>query len=593
MDRRKWMVLVVLILLSACATGVTGLAPDEAPGDPAAVVEVAATVEVEATPAPVESETKIAAEPPPAGAQREFRTDFSRHTVPYSEILSGGPPKDGIPAIDAPQFTTVEAADAWIEDVEPVVFMQIDGDARAYPVQILMWHEIANDVIGDTPVAVTYCPLCNTAIAFERRIDDMVLDFGTTGRLRFSNLIMYDRQTETWWQQATGEGIAGQFAGRQLEFLPAPMISWADFKAAHPDGKVLSRFTGSERQYGRNPYAGYDNPNNVPFLYDGPPTPGQLLPMARVLTIDLNDDTVAYPYATLEEVAVANDVVGGVPIVVLWQPGVASALDRFSLAEGRDVGAAAAFSREINGEIVVFRTVEGQIVDDATGTVWNVLGRGADGPLSGHQLAPVVGIDHFWFSWAAFKPETRVYQPEEQADLPGEASGDRSGQDTGATPVERTAVNDLELDFEIVVYHGVDALGGERVLLSDVLAQGRPVMVEFWAGLCPLCRRALPDVQEAHRRYGDRVTIVGIDIGAYMGLGNERDAQALYADLNLSFPAGFLPDPEVLRVYRVIGLPTTLYFKPNGELFARGSGVVSVETLSEKLEALIAASQTD
>jgi len=142
-------------------------------------------------------------------------------------------------------------------------------------------------------VTITFCPLCNTAIAFDRAFDGQVLDFGTTGRLRYSNLVMYDRQTETWWQQATGEGIAGKYAGQQLTFLPAPIISWEEFRNGHPDGQVLSRDTGFNRDYGRNPYAGNDNINNSPFLYDGPRTPDGLLPMARVLTVDVNDEAVA------------------------------------------------------------------------------------------------------------------------------------------------------------------------------------------------------------------------------------------------------------------------------------------------------------
>jgi hypothetical protein len=146
----------------------------------------------------------------PRGAAVEFSTDFSKHTVNYDEILSGGPPKDGIPAIDLPRFVSAEEADAWLKPVEPVILVEVGEDARAYPIQILMWHEIANDTVGGLPLTITFCPLCNTAIVFERRVDGQVLDFGTTGRLRYSNLIMYDRQTETWWQQASGEAIAGE-----------------------------------------------------------------------------------------------------------------------------------------------------------------------------------------------------------------------------------------------------------------------------------------------------------------------------------------------------------------------------------------------
>lgn len=349
--------------------------------------------------------------PPPAGAAREFSTDFSRHSVDYAEILSGGPPKDGIPAIDKPQFVGVQEADAWLQPMEPVILLQIGDDARAYPLQILVWHEIVNDVVDGVPVLVTFCPLCNTAIAFERTFDGRVLDFGTTGRLRYSNLIMYDRQTETWWQQANGEAIAGELTGRSLNFLPAPIISWTDFKASHPAGKVLSTDTGYARAYGQNPYVGYDDVRQSPFLYDGPPTPDRLLPMARVLAVDVNGDAVAFDYDTLAEVRVVNTTIGGEDIVVFWSPGTASALDQAALALGRDVGAANAFSRGLADRTLTFAVDGSAFVDLETGTRWNIAGQAVEGELAGAVLAPVVAINHFWFSWAAFRPETRVYVP--------------------------------------------------------------------------------------------------------------------------------------------------------------------------------------
>jgi hypothetical protein len=134
--------------------------------------------------------TLLPQEAPPEFATVEFKTDFRKHCVHYSEIFSGGPPKDGIPAIDAPRFVSVSQATSWLKPNEPVIFFQVGNDARAYPIQILIWHEIVNDTVGGVPVAVTFCPLCNTAIAFERTVNGRVLDFGTTGRLRFSNLIM-------------------------------------------------------------------------------------------------------------------------------------------------------------------------------------------------------------------------------------------------------------------------------------------------------------------------------------------------------------------------------------------------------------------
>lgn len=350
-------------------------------------------------------------EPPPPGAEDQFKTDFSKHSVPYAEILSGGPPKDGIPAIDNPRFISVAEADEWLEDIEPVILLQNGDDRRAYPLQIMTWHEIVNDTVGEVPVVVTFCPLCNTAIAFERTISGRVLDFGTTGRLRYSNLIMYDRQTESWWQQASGEAIAGEFTGTQLVFHPAVIIGWGEFKANFPSGSVLSRETGFSRPYGTNPYSGYDNINSSPFLYRGPRSPEILPPMARVLTVDLGGEAVAYPYDVLQSVGVINDVVDGEAIVVFWQPGAASALDAVRIAEGRDVGAAVAYSRQLDYRTLSFIDKEGSILDENTRSQWDVLGKAVAGELAGRQLKPIVAINHFWFSWAAFKPETRIYQP--------------------------------------------------------------------------------------------------------------------------------------------------------------------------------------
>jgi len=380
-----WLFMGLLALaLSACGQ-VISLPPVDVEVDvpevPAAPpVTEAPTPTAEASPAPSPSAiptappTLLPEESPPSGAESQFSTDFSQHSVPYREILSGGPPKDGIPAIDEPQVVSINEADEWLESQEPVILLQIGDEARAYPIQILMWHEVVNDTVGGVPVTVTFCPLCNTGVAFERTFDGQVLDFGTTGRLRYSNLIMYDRQTETWWQQATGEAIAGEFTGRQLTFVPASLISWADFKAAYPEGKVLSRETGYRRDYGSNPYAGYDNVNNSPFLYLGPETPGALPPMARVVTVDLNGEAVGYPYDVLQKARVVNDTVGGVPIVVLWAPGAASALDAATVAGGDDVGAATTFSRQLDGQTLTLVFDGDRIVDEQTGSEWDVLG---------------------------------------------------------------------------------------------------------------------------------------------------------------------------------------------------------------------------
>jgi hypothetical protein len=351
-------------------------------------------------------------DPPPARALFEFATDFSRHSVPYREIISGGPPKDGIPPVDNPKFVGVEEASEWLDPVEPVILVEVGEDARAFPLQILTYHEIVNDTIGGLALAVTFCPLCNTAIVFERTVDGVIYDFGTTGNLRYSNLIMYDRQTESWWQQANGEAIVGELLGSSLNFYPASIIAWDNFVSSFPSGKVLSRETGFSRPYGRNPYIGYDDVNNPPFLYRGPITPDTLPPAARVLTVDLGAEAVAYPYEVLEAVRVVNDTLAGKELVVFWKPGVSSALDSAIIAEGRDVGTASAFSRQVEGRVLTFRHDKDRLVDKETGSEWSHLGLALNGELAGKQLEPVVSINHFWFSWAAFKPETRIYSRE-------------------------------------------------------------------------------------------------------------------------------------------------------------------------------------
>jgi hypothetical protein len=284
---------------------------------------------------------------PPAGANparwaHEWpQTDFESAAVDLTEIRDGGPPKDGIPAIDDPRFRPVaEVHD--LADAEPVIGLTVSGESRAYPLRILTWHEIVNDVIAGMPVAVTYCPLCNAAIVFDRRLDGTVLDFGTTGKLRHSDLVMYDRQSESWWQQYSGEAIVGRYAGRTLEMLPARLESWAEFRARAPDGMVLVPADPDARPYGTNPYVGYDTAG-MPFLYDGE-VPAGIAPLARVVVVGEE----AWPLDRLRE---TGRIEAG-EIVLSWRPGQTSALDARRIADGRDVGS-----------VVVQRRQDGRLED--------------------------------------------------------------------------------------------------------------------------------------------------------------------------------------------------------------------------------------
>jgi hypothetical protein len=366
----------------------------------------------------------------------DWRTDFSRHTVPLEEIMSGGPPRDGIPPIDTPHFISFASADSWLQDREPVIAIHRHGVAKAYPLQILIWHEIVNDTIGDEPITVTFCPLCNSAIAFKRQLGSMVLDFGTTGRLRNSDLVMWDRQTESWWQQLTGEAIIGRLAGKQLQAVPASIVSYAAFKQTFPQGMVLSKETGFHRNYGSNPYAGYDDIDSSPFLYRGPSDP-RLPPMERVVAVTLDGVDKVYPYHVLAEKRVVYDTVGKQQIVVLYSPGTASALDKGSIAQSRDVGATGVFIPYLDGRALTLtsqrtataasgntrpgdrrksapsgRNDPGELFTDLeTQSTWNVLGKAIAGPLAGRHLQPVLHGDHFAFAWLAFKPKSQIYAP--------------------------------------------------------------------------------------------------------------------------------------------------------------------------------------
>jgi thiol-disulfide isomerase/thioredoxin len=578
---RYALILLSLGLLALVVISYAGSAPADLAGPEQAISTEQATVATEeptASPLPGTLDSLSPEDTPPRLAREQFRTDFAKHSVPYTEIRSGGPRKDGIPAIDSPVFVDTAAADEWLGEREAVILVEANGDARAYPVQIFMFHEIVNDTIGGEPVSVTYCPLCNSGAAFERTFDGQVLDFGTTGYLRNSNLVMYDRQTETWWQQATGEGLAGEFTGRQLEFVPAALVSWADFKEAHPEGKVLSRETGFAKPYGLNPYTGYDQ-SSVPFLFGGPAAPEVLPLFARVLTIDRDGEAVAYPYEVLEDVRVVNDTVDGLPIVVLWAPGTASALDTSSTAQGEDVGAATTFKRELEGEILTFVLDGDRILDEQSGSEWNVLGQAVSGPREGQQLDAVVSINHFWFSWYAFKPDTRVWRPSsESASEPA--------------PSQVTAPTDLDNDFSILLYQGQDVLGGDATRLSQVLGLGKPVVLNMWAGQCPVCRGELPRLQELHEKYGDRVLFLGIDVGPFVGLGTRDDAMQLMEQLTITYPNGTTPEVSVIRDYKVLGTPSTYFMKPNGEIMQQWTGAMGEKQLEGFIQALIEASQS-
>ena len=337
---------------------------------------------------------------------RGWATDWSRRTIPLDELMSGGPPRDGIPPIDAPRFELVLESD-WLEDGQPLLLFEHDGVARGYPLAILIWHEVVNDIVAGKAVAVTYCPLCNTALVFDRDVDGTRLDFGTSGLLRYSDLVMWDRQTETLWQQATGEGIVGAYAGTRLTLLPASLISVGEFRAAFPNGELLARPEGGLSRYGQNPYENYDS-SERPFLFTGT-TDDRLPALERVVGLVIDDEAVAYPFSTLAEARVINDEVAGRPVVLFFSSEARSALDQSRIAESRMVGSAIPYDPIVAGRRLTFRADAAGFVDEATGSRWDITGRARSGPLKGHGLTPLPHANHFWFAFQAFYDEIRLW----------------------------------------------------------------------------------------------------------------------------------------------------------------------------------------
>ena len=347
----------------------------------------------------------------PSALRDHFNDAFPDPLIDPSQIRSGGPPPDGIPPIDEPQFVSVAEANEWLNDAEPVLAVDVNGDVRAYPIQIMMWHEIVNDTVGGLPLAVTYCPLCNSAISFIRTVRGTTTTFGTSGSLYNANLVMYDRATESLWNQLDGRAVVGVLTGEVLDQYPSSTASWVDFRTAHPDAKVRDKTrTGARRDYGTNPYTGLDDPDGQPFLFNGD-IDVRAKAMQNIVAIENADDAIAWSLDLLSDESGASATAGtfdGKPIVIFWKAGEASALDTSDISAGRDVGTVGVFSPIVDGKELTFAPDGVTFVDDQTASTWDIFGTAIDGPLGGTTLAPVTFVRTFWFSWAAFRPDTEL-----------------------------------------------------------------------------------------------------------------------------------------------------------------------------------------
>jgi hypothetical protein len=337
-------------------------------------------------------------------------TDWTVRTIQLDELrlgISARDPRDRIPPIDDPTFEPIAAA-AWLDPREPGALVQFNDEIRFYPLSILTRHEIVNDRFGDVPVIVTFCPLCNTAIAFDARVDGQVLRFGVSGLLRNSDLVMWDDATTSLWQQITGEAVVGQFAGTQLELIPTSIVAYGDVLENFPDALSLSQDTGFSIEYGANPYSTYSS-STTPFLFDGEPDP-RYPALSRVVGVTIDGNEKAYPFEVLAEEPAVNDEVAGEPIVVLWGGETADALDTSQISDGEAIGSGIAYDRRVGDDTLTFSPAGDDTFTDAeTGSTWSLLGLAIDGPLAGEQLQVVTHRNEFWFAWAAFFPDAPVY----------------------------------------------------------------------------------------------------------------------------------------------------------------------------------------
>ena len=316
--------------------------------------------------------------------------------VPLDQIVSGGPPPDGIPSIDNPKFMSVKEADKILEDSELVVGLSVNGDIRAYPLQILVWHEIVNDNVGGVPVAITYCPLCFTNQVFNRTLEDgNMIEFGTSGKLYNSNLVMYDRVSNSLWSQGLAQGIIGKYAGVNLQRIPFDVANWKEWKQLYPESKILSRDTGFNRPYGADPYGDYYTNSEVLFPISN--TDNRLGLKEIMIGLENSGQYKAYKLQDVEDKKIINDEISNKSIAVF------SSFPFMVRVFNRPV---------VDGQVLQFKynSQNSTFIDLNTGSEWNFEGVAINGGLKGKKLTRLPFDEGFWFEWVAFHPETQLFK---------------------------------------------------------------------------------------------------------------------------------------------------------------------------------------
>jgi hypothetical protein len=353
----------------------------------------------------------------PRGIPYRWQTDTVRQTVPLSEFKVAVP-KGAFPVLNTPTFVGASQGQQVYFKHEPVIALTIKGQTKAYPLNVLTVHEIANDTLGGAPILVTFCPLCNASVVYDRRLQhqgqERLLTFEVSGMLRHSDMVMFDRQTETWWQQLTGEALVGELAGAELAVIPSLVISVEEFFQRHPKGQILSRETGvagAEGRYGFNPYSGYDGAQGSPYdaFFDKDNLDKRLPPMERVVDVESKGKRKVYPFSAISRKGVINDTFNGKNIVIFYKAGTVSVLDEKEIKKSRNIGSATLFNAVLEGRKLTFQKTGEHFRDKETGSTWDITGHSLDGPLKGKQLRVERHSNHFAFAWLAFYPDTEIY----------------------------------------------------------------------------------------------------------------------------------------------------------------------------------------
>ncbi|NOR87094.1 MAG: DUF3179 domain-containing protein [Bacteroidales bacterium] len=353
----------------------------------------------------------------PRKISQKWGTDTTKQIIALTEftaLLS----RNQIKPLNAPRYINTEQAKDSLFGGQPVIAIELNGYPLAFPINMLSYHEIVNDSIAGIPFTVAYCPLCNTAYIFDSRINhnnkEYTLKFGTSGMLRMSNLVMWDEQTETWWQHIDGEGLVGEMAGEKLKILPAKIISLNNYMEFYPQGKVMFPIedTTYKTHYEINNYVHYDSiGSEKPFLFFNQVDP-RLPAMEYIISIESDQIIKSFPLSTLQTEKVINNQVGSKDIVLFYHADMISNLDTKDISKGKQIGSGTVYSTIIENEKLHFEAINGRFKDTKTNSVWNFAGECVEGPYKGKKLTPIAyGLD-FAFAWLAFHPESIIYTTE-------------------------------------------------------------------------------------------------------------------------------------------------------------------------------------